>query len=419
MLRTFAEWRRPGSSCRGGLVWFARDLSPGAGWGVIDSSGRAKAAYWYLKRALAPIALLCADEGLNGLWLHALNDTPDALAGDLRIALYGAGRMRGRPVSVPLDVAPRSSQSVHVDGLFDGFLDLTYAYRFGPPQHDVVSFTLADRKTGALRATACYSPGHLPCTGDPELRLRADVEPFGDGYVLILEANRFAHAIVIDINGFAPDDNYLNLEPARPRQVALNQSVRPPPAAFPTASDRTQRIRAGGHRRHRGGRCWLTLPGSSNVRSRRPSSSVHGAPGVRVAPRAAAPSRRRAGVVLCPPLGYEYMSSYRTYRILADRLAALGFDVIRLDYDGTGNSSGHTEDSGRVPAWLCSIRYAMAETRRLAGSMSCISSASAAAPCWRCRRRSMRPRRRSRAVASVLFRACLRPRAESAGAPER
>ena len=33
MLRTFAEWRRPGSSCRGGLVWFARDLCAGRGLG--------------------------------------------------------------------------------------------------------------------------------------------------------------------------------------------------------------------------------------------------------------------------------------------------------------------------------------------------------------------------------------------------
>jgi len=62
------------------------------------------------------------------------------------------------------------------------------------------------------------------------------------------------------------------------------------------------------------------------------------------------------------------MSSYRTYRILARRLSALGFDVIRVDYDGTGNSSGHAEDAGRMAAWLLSLRHAMTEARRCAGS---------------------------------------------------
>jgi alpha-beta hydrolase superfamily lysophospholipase len=77
--------------------------------------------------------------------------------------------------------------------------------------------------------------------------------------------------------------------------------------------------------------------------------------------------RRGAGVVLCPPLGYEYMSSYQTLRILAERLAALGFDTVRLDYDGTGNSAGRYEDPCRVEAWLRSINCALAETRQLAG----------------------------------------------------
>ena len=54
--------------------------------------------------------------------------------------------------------------------------------------------------------------------------------------------------------------------------------------------------------------------------------------------------RRRAGIVICPPLGYEYMSSYRALRILAERLAALGFDTLRVDYDGTGNSEGCADD---------------------------------------------------------------------------
>src|SRR5258705_6760804 len=61
---------------------------------------------------------------------------------------------------------------------------------------------------------------------------------------------------------------------------------------------------------------------------------------------------RGAAIVLCPPLGYEYMSAYRTLRILADRLAAIGFDALRFDYDGTGNSAGDVEQPGRVDAWL-------------------------------------------------------------------
>jgi alpha-beta hydrolase superfamily lysophospholipase len=86
----------------------------------------------------------------------------------------------------------------------------------------------------------------------------------------------------------------------------------------------------------------------------------------------APPSQRRrgAGIVVCPPLGHEYMSAYRTLRILADRLASLGFDTLRLDYDGTGNSAGSDEDPHRVDAWLRSIESGIAEVRTLSGSPS-------------------------------------------------
>src|SRR5262245_20887044 len=78
--------------------------------------------------------------------------------------------------------------------------------------------------------------------------------------------------------------------------------------------------------------------------------------------------RRGAAVVLCPPLGYEYMSAYRSWRILATRLAALGFDALRVDYDGTGDSDGDHDDPDRVGAWLRSIDFAIDEARTLAGS---------------------------------------------------
>jgi len=220
MLRTFAEWRRPRSTCCGGLVWFARDLWPGAGWGVIDSDGRPKAAYWYLKRACAPVALFTADEGLNGLWIHAVNDTAEPIEADLHIAIYDDGVLRDA-VSTSVSVPARGHRSVHADALFNGFRDLTYAYRFGPPAHDVIAASLHDARTGRFRASACYFPGLLPAGQSGDVGLTVRPELGADGYALVLATKRFAHAVAIDVDGFVPDDNYLNLEPGATKTVAL------------------------------------------------------------------------------------------------------------------------------------------------------------------------------------------------------
>ena len=221
MQRTFAEWRRPGSTCQGGLVWFSRDLWPGAGWGVIDSEGRPKAAYWYLKHACAPVALLTADEGLNGLWIHAVNDTAEPIEGELRIARYHDGVRCGAAVSTRVSVPARGNHSVHADALFEGFRDLTYAYRFGPPAHDVIAASLRDAGTGSFRAGACYFPGVLPAACDRDVGLTVRTELGADGYALVLATERFAHAVAIDVDGFEPDDNYLSLEPGETRTVGL------------------------------------------------------------------------------------------------------------------------------------------------------------------------------------------------------
>jgi pimeloyl-ACP methyl ester carboxylesterase len=74
-----------------------------------------------------------------------------------------------------------------------------------------------------------------------------------------------------------------------------------------------------------------------------------------------------AGVVLCNPFGYEAMCAHRTYRHLARRLAAAGFDVLRFDYHGTGDSSGRSDEPDRLRAWLDSIGAAVDELRTIAG----------------------------------------------------
>lgn len=76
---------------------------------------------------------------------------------------------------------------------------------------------------------------------------------------------------------------------------------------------------------------------------------------------------RGCAVVLCNPLGWEAFASQRSYRVLADRLAAKGFPVLRFDYAGTGDSEGSDFERGRVRAWLDSVGSAIAEIQRLSG----------------------------------------------------
>jgi len=69
------------------------------------------------------------------------------------------------------------------------------------------------------------------------------------------------------------------------------------------------------------------------------------------------------GVVLCYPMGHEYLRTHRLYRFLARRLAAAGFHVLRFDYFGTGDSAGEFEEA-RLAQWVGDAAAAMAELRR-------------------------------------------------------
>lgn len=79
-----------------------------------------------------------------------------------------------------------------------------------------------------------------------------------------------------------------------------------------------------------------------------------------------APSRDM-GIVLCRPVGFEAHCTYETYTQLAEQLAQAGFAVIRFDYHGCGDSSGHDTDPDRVTAWVNSTVLAIHELKRLGG----------------------------------------------------
>ena len=220
MATTMAEWRRPASGCAGALVYTMRDLRPGAGWGVVDALGRPKSSWFALRRVQQPRAILASDEGLNGLRLHVLNDCADALMGRVRVELFARGEMPLEQVEIDVRVDGRGS--VELSHLFDGFRDLTYAYRFGSPAHDVVVASLVDDRD-ALVSRAVYLPLGLARALEADIGLHATAKPLDGGdWLLVVETRRFAQSVAVDVPGFRPDDSWFDLPPGAIASIVLH-----------------------------------------------------------------------------------------------------------------------------------------------------------------------------------------------------
>jgi len=222
MAQTLHEWRRPGSSCRGAIIWFYRDLWPGAGWGVVDSTGTPKAAYYYVKRAMKSIALFATDEGVNGLDLHVVNETTRAFDAEVRLALYRDGEAPVASGSKVERVLPRAGTTVRASSLLPAFFDVTYAYRFGPPAHDVTVATLVDVETQTVLDRAFHFPRGLGALSPCDLGLEATLIEAGVGrYTVKVRTRRFALAVAVNVEGCIADDNYFHLAPGAEKIVTL------------------------------------------------------------------------------------------------------------------------------------------------------------------------------------------------------
>jgi beta-mannosidase len=215
-----AEWRRSGSGCDGALIFTWRDLWPGAGWGILDEGGRPKAPWYAARRVLQPVALLATDEGLNGLDLHVVNDTASPLTATLVVELFPPGRPNGERADCLVEVAPRDAIVIRADSLFDGFRDITYAYRFGPPAHDAVVATLtsADGELG----TVVYLPQGEARPVVADLGLTAVAYEDGDGrWSLRIHTDALAQWVAIHVPGFRPNDSWFHLPAGSTREIAL------------------------------------------------------------------------------------------------------------------------------------------------------------------------------------------------------
>jgi len=241
---TFGEWRRGGSSCRGALVWFLRDLWAGAGWGLVDELGTPKAAYYGMKRACAAVAVFISDEGTNGLVLNLVNERAEALAAQVEVALYrDDGLCLQRSTRSHL-VAARGAPAWNLGEWFDGFLDVSRAYRFGPAEHALIVATLHDAD-GRQIGQAFHFPEGLPSRRERDIGLQATLRHGAGGQAAIeLTTRGFAQSIHFDVPGFTAEDEFFHLAPGSTRSIALRPD-RTASAAAPRGS--VHALNAWGH----------------------------------------------------------------------------------------------------------------------------------------------------------------------------
>jgi beta-mannosidase len=220
MEATFAEWRRSGSSCQGALVWTLQDLVPGAGWGIIDAAGRPKSVWHALKRAFRPVQVSLSDEGTNGLDIHILNETGDSLNTMLELTCLREGLQPVVHAKRPLALLPRESQTIAATDLFGAFFDTTYAYRFGPPSHDVTIARLRDIATGHVIADAFHFPlGRKKALHAANLQVA--ISETNGHWSLEIGTDRLAQSVHITAEGYRACESWFHLGPGEARKIGL------------------------------------------------------------------------------------------------------------------------------------------------------------------------------------------------------
>jgi len=222
MAQVFADWRRAESGCGGGLVLWLRDLVPGAGWGLLNSSGVPKSCAWQLGRVSASTAVWMTDEGLNGVDIHLANDGRTNLSATLRVQLFRDFEVPVGVVETSVSIGAGEVKRFGVEQLLGRFVDASYAYRFGPPGHNLIVATLAGASCHV--APAVHFPLRPPLSVEPAdgLGLRGYAERAGDGSVRVrLQSRRLVWATRVRADGYRSSDDAFCVPPGAEVEIQL------------------------------------------------------------------------------------------------------------------------------------------------------------------------------------------------------
>ncbi|HDR8997430.1 TPA: glycoside hydrolase family 2 protein [Burkholderia vietnamiensis] len=222
MRETFSEWRRTGSRCAGALVWQFQDVMPGAGWGLLDAAHLPKSGWYALRQVLQPVQIVVVDEGLNGLDVHVINERPAPLTASVELVALRDGRTPVARCGGQVRLAAHDAVRLGSAELLGRFFDWTYAYRFGPCEHDTVVASLRG-DDGALLSQAFHFPSrtHPAVFARRDPGIEARVSRAGDAWHVDIDTRHVARHVQIDAPGFMPLDDWFHLAPGATARVAL------------------------------------------------------------------------------------------------------------------------------------------------------------------------------------------------------
>lgn len=191
-----------GRRCWGTLVARLNDPWPAIGSSVVDYYLEPKIAYYYLRRAYAPV-LLSFEQTPDELHVWVVNDSPEPVRGEMRVRRMRFDGTVAAVVLQEVDVAPGQSRR-SVDTAVLGPISLRH------------EFLLAD--LGGMRAIHLLAAERYLVL--PEAHVQARVA----AGVLVLSTDAFARQVVLEMAGVVGavfEDNYLDLAPGEVRRVGI------------------------------------------------------------------------------------------------------------------------------------------------------------------------------------------------------
>lgn len=219
--QVIGHWRNPATPCGGSLLWFYKDLVPGAGWGMLDSDGTPKSVYYYLKQAFSSRAAFLLDRGLDGLQVQLHNDSAEEQHWRLELKLLNCPDVVVESYEDDVRVPARDCWQENLEALLGHFRDPTYSYQFGASQYQLVALQVFDVATNELVSQDVYYPDGMQLPNEATAEIQVELQQENDQDYLLIQSDRFLQASHLELSKFIPCDNYFHLLPGVPRRVAI------------------------------------------------------------------------------------------------------------------------------------------------------------------------------------------------------